>query len=173
MPTLYKTTLTPSADVATNATMTFAYPVVSGSALTSAGVITGSGAKMFSAGLQQMFTQGASNFSIAYGATIVVTYLGATTIPAGTPVDFFVPVGNYAVKSFQFPIDAQPKTAATTDSTGGTAADVAAAITNPAANATTSLTADVLAIKNALATLIAKQNAVLTILTNAGLMSAT
>ena len=46
-----------------------------------------------------------------------------------------------------------------TDSTGGTASATFAAIVNPAANATTSLTADVLAIKNALAEIAVQLNA--------------
>jgi hypothetical protein len=55
---------------------------------------------------------------------------------------------------------------AITDSTGGTAANTIAAITAPAANATTSLTADMTAVKDGLASVSAKVNTILTLLRN-------
>lgn len=50
--------------------------------------------------------------------------------------------------------------AAITDNTGGTSSSTFAAITAPAANATTSLTADMTAVKNALASIAARLNAI-------------
>ena len=55
---------------------------------------------------------------------------------------------------------------AITDSTGGTAANTIAAITAPASNATTSLTADMTAVKDGLASVSAKVNTILTLLRN-------
>jgi hypothetical protein len=55
---------------------------------------------------------------------------------------------------------------AITDSTGGTAANTIAAITAPAANATTSLTDDMTAVKNGLSSVSAKVNTILTLLRN-------
>ena len=79
-------------------------------------------------------------------------------IPAGTLFDFYLPqIGALN---------------ALTDSTGGTASNTLAAITNPAANATTSLTADILAIKNALASLAAKLALVQTALAHQNLNNA-
>ncbi len=48
-----------------------------------------------------------------------------------------------------------------TDSTGGSASDTVAAITAPGANATTSLSADMAAVKNAIASLTAKVNKII------------
>lgn len=127
-----------AAAVATNGTITLAYP---GSH--SSSTVKAAGAKLWSAGLMNMLSQAALGFSIAYGGTIVITYLGLTSIPAGSSFDFYLPIP-----------DAQD---ALTDSTGGTASQTLAAISATAANATTNLTADVLAIKNAIASLAAKQ----------------
>jgi hypothetical protein len=125
---------------------------------TAATAITASGAKLWCAGLQRMFTQGASNFSVSYSTDITITYLGSTSIPAGTRFDFYVPqIGALN---------------ALTDSTGGTASNTLAAITAPAANAVTSLTADMTAVKNALASLAAKQALLQTAIANANLNNA-
>jgi len=147
---LTKIVATQAADVATNATITLAYPAGYDSSK-----VKTTGAKLWSAGLQNFLTQTAGQFSVAYGASIVITYLGATTIPAGSVIEFFVPVP-----------DAED---ALTDSTGGTASQTLAAITAPAANATTSLTADMTAVKNGLASLAAKLALVQTALKNANL----
>ena len=56
--------------------------------------------------------------------------------------------------------------AAITDSTGGTASTTFAAITAPAANATTSLTADMVAVQNALAQIAVSLGALNTDITN-------
>jgi hypothetical protein len=55
---------------------------------------------------------------------------------------------------------------AITDSTGGTAANTITAIVAPAANATTSLTADMQACRLGLASVAAKVNTILTLLRN-------
>lgn len=66
-----------------------------------------------------------------------------------------------------------PGTAITsiTDNTGGTASATLAAITAPGANATTSLTTDMTAVKNGLATLSAKYDALLAACKTAGIAS--
>lgn len=55
---------------------------------------------------------------------------------------------------------------AITDSTGGTAANTIPAIVVPASNATTSLTADMTAVRTGLASVTAKVNTILTLLRN-------
>ncbi len=75
---------TPAANVATNGTVVFTYPAGYNASSFLAG-----GATLFSEGLETLFTEGASNFSVVYGASsATVTYLGATTIPAGTALRF-------------------------------------------------------------------------------------
>ena len=75
---------TPATAVATSGTVTFNYP----SGYNAASFVTG-GATMYSEGLETLFTEGASNFSVVYGASsATVTYLGSTTIPAGTALRF-------------------------------------------------------------------------------------
>lgn len=74
-------TVVPSSDVATNGTVVFTYP----GSRSAASYVTASGARLWSEGLETLFTQGASNFSLSYGgSTVTLTYLGATTIPVGT-----------------------------------------------------------------------------------------
>lgn len=154
---MQKTSVTLATAVATNGTITFAYP----SGQSSSTVITGSGAKLFAVGLQRMFAQGASNFSMAYGGSAVATYLGATSIPAGTVVDLFIPVPEYTVKgrerdNWSAP-DKQPLIAAIAGSTGtadGTwdavgstsGGDVSAAIKNNFAEVNTKIVAIVAAL---------------------------
>lgn len=65
--------------------------------------------------------------------------------------------------------DPQAATDAITDSTGGTGATTFAAITAPAANATTALTADMTAVKNALSEIATQLNALRTKLIAAGI----
>jgi hypothetical protein len=72
---------TVSSAVATSGTITFAYP---------SGFDEGSfrgtyGHTLYARGLQTTFVF-PSQFTIAFGASVVVTYLGSTTIPAGTEV---------------------------------------------------------------------------------------
>lgn len=150
-----------AAAVATNGTITLAYPA----GYTSANVKS-AGAKLWSKGLQQMFTQGASNFSIAYGGSIVITYLGATSIPAGTTFDFFLPIPD-AFDSL-------------TDSSTGTASETIAAFTNPvlstwngssvypSAAQATAIGAAFTVLVNAVASLAAKQALMQTALKNLG-----
>lgn len=149
-PSFVKITGAVSAAVATNGTITLAYPA----GYTSANV-KAAGAKLWAKGLMNMLNQAALGFSIAYGGSIVITYLGLTSIPAASEFDFYLPVP-----------DAED---ALTDSTGGTASETIAAIVAPGANATTSLTADMTAVKNGLASLAAKLALVQTALKNANL----
>jgi hypothetical protein len=136
-----------NADVATNGTIVLTAPA----GYTAATTITGAGAKLWSAGLQNLFTQGANNFSVSYSTDVTITYLGATTIPAGTKFDFFIP----KIAALD----------ALTDSTGGTASNTLAAITAGASYAQ----ADITAIKNALASLAARQAQIQTLLVNQNL----
>lgn len=78
----------PSAAVATNGTISFSLP--SGVA---AGDLLNAGAKMWVEGHEALYSVGASNFSFTKASPIVVTYLGATTIPAGTRVSLQVELG--------------------------------------------------------------------------------
>lgn len=136
-----------SSAVATNGTITLTAPV----GYTAATTLQAAGAKMWADGLGVLFTQGASNFSVSYSTDVTVTYLGATTIPAGTKFDFYIPV----IGAFD----------ALTDSTGGTASNTLAAITAGASYAQ----ADLTAIKNALASLAAKIALIQTALGNANI----
>lgn len=98
-------TLVPSADVATNGSLTFNYPAGRAKAdYAQAGEI------MIASGLQATFNVGASNFSLVYGTpSVVITYLGATTLPAGKQVTLQAPLTTYQAL------------ADLTDSTGGVA----------------------------------------------------
>ena len=71
---------TPAAAVAQNGTITFSYPTG-----TTAGDFASYGHKMFSRGLQKMFSQDEGTLSVSFGASdITLTYKGATSIPADT-----------------------------------------------------------------------------------------
>lgn len=75
---------TPASAIATNGTQVFTYP----SGYNASSFIYG-GATLYSDGLKTLFTEGASNFSVVYGASsATVTYLGSTSIPAGTRLRF-------------------------------------------------------------------------------------
>lgn len=76
--------VTVAADVATNGTITVAYPARSDS-----GTFVGTYAhKAWAAGLQRLLSAPA-DFTVSFGASnITVTYLGATSIPANTRVNF-------------------------------------------------------------------------------------
>lgn len=80
----HKTVLVvPSAAVAQNGTFTATLPTGF-----NAGQMASYGHKMFSRGLQMLFTQDAGQMSVSFsGATATVTYKGATSIPANTAVD--------------------------------------------------------------------------------------
>ena len=81
----------PSADLATNGTLVFNYPA-SRVKTDYAQALE----KMSSRGLQVDFSVGALNFSIAYGTTsATVTYLGLTSIPAGTTCTLQLPLAKY------------------------------------------------------------------------------
>lgn len=75
---------TPSSAVATNGTVTFTYP----SGYDASSFVAG-GATLWSEGLETLFNEGASNFSVSYGAlSATVTYLGSTPLPAGSALRF-------------------------------------------------------------------------------------
>lgn len=106
-------TLTLGADLATNGTAVFTYPTASPARAAAAYSSAAGAVLVASQGFEGVFNQGASNFSLVYGATTVtVTYLGATTIPAGTQLRLQAPLGAYDDL---------------TDSTGGTAGAALAA----------------------------------------------
>lgn len=138
-----------SAAVATNGTIVIPAPA----GYTAATTLTAAGALLWSKGLQTLLTQGTGNgtFSVSYSTDITITYLGSTTIPAGTEFDFYVP----QIASLD----------ALTDSTGGTASNTVAAITAGSSYAQ----ADLTAIKNGLASVIAKIAGIQTALKNAGI----
>jgi hypothetical protein len=79
---------TPATAVATNGTISFALP--SGVA---AGDLLDAGAKLWVEGHEALYAVGASNFSFTKASPIVLTYLGATSIPAGTRVSLQVELG--------------------------------------------------------------------------------
>lgn len=85
-------TVTPSADVATNGTVTFNYPAgrVKTDYAQNAGEI------LISHGLQTQFADQAGGFSIVYGtSSAVLTYLGSTNLPAGKSMTLQLPVATY------------------------------------------------------------------------------
>lgn len=137
-----------SSAVATNGTIVLTAPA----GYAAASTITGAGAKLWSRGLQNMFTQGASNFSVSYSTDITITYLGATSIPAGTSFDFYIPT-----------IGALD---ALTDNSAGTASNTLAVVTgptfawngstDPTAAEGTAINAAFTSIKNSIASLAAK-----------------
>lgn len=161
--TFLKLTTSPSAAVATNDTIVFTAP----SGYTAATTLTASGALLYAYGLGTLFTQGASNFSVSYSTDVTVTYLGSTSIPAGTQVDFFIP----QVDAF----------AALTDNSGGTASNTLAVVTlptlstwngssvYPSAAQGTAINAAFTSLTNAVASLAAKVASIQTALKNAGL----
>lgn len=83
---------TPATAVATNGTISFALP--SGVA---AGDLLDAGAKLWVEGHEALYSVGASNFSFTKASPIVLTYLGATSIPAGTKVRLQVELNPLAV----------------------------------------------------------------------------
>lgn len=135
-----------SSAVATDGTIVLTAPA----GYTSATTITGAGAKLWAAGLQTLFTQGSDEFTVSYSTDITITYKGDTSIPAGTAFDFYIP----QIASLD----------ALTDNTGGTASNTVAAITAGSSYAQ----ADLTAIKNGLASVIAKIAAIQTALKNQG-----
>lgn len=143
-------TVTPAAAVAINGTVTFTYPTTS-PVRAAASYKAASGATLAAKGLQKTFVQGASNFSLVYGASsVVLTYLGATSLPAGKSLTIQIPLADYEDIGLL------------TDSSGGTASetivDVPAAYTEATlANQIASLTAKI----NAVVAAQNKQNALL------------
>ncbi|WP_176074326.1 hypothetical protein [Brucella intermedia] len=114
-----------SAAVAKNGTITFTY---GGS--NNAATYAQTGETLAIPGLQLVLTKGANKFSLAYGASsVVATYLGETTIPAGTLVSISLPLSKFAK---------------ITDGSGGTASNAIATLADaPTANAIASLAAKV------------------------------
>jgi len=88
--------VTLGAALANGGTQAFTYPTAS-PARAAASYKSASGAKLVaSRGFQGNFAQGASNFSLVYGAsTVTLTYLGSTTIPAGTKLTLQAPLIDY------------------------------------------------------------------------------
>ena len=83
-------TVTPSADVATDDTITFTYASGAAAQWAQADEV------LIVSGLMNVLEQAADTFTLAYGATeVVLTYKDATTIPAGTPVVLQLPVATY------------------------------------------------------------------------------
>jgi hypothetical protein len=100
--------LTPSADVDTNDTMTFTYASGNASQFAQADEV------LIVSGLGNVLEQAADTFTLAYGATsVTVTYKDATSIPAGTQVVLQLPLAEYSQ---------------ITDNSGGTASNTIAAI---------------------------------------------
>lgn len=131
-------TVTPSAAVATDATVTFTYPTTS-PARAAASYKAASGAVLAARGLQTVINQGADTFTLAYGAySVVLTYKDATSLPAGKQLTLQIPLADYEDLTLL------------TDSSGGTASDTLAAITGSYVEAT---------IENTVASLAAKVNA--------------
>lgn len=117
-------TVSPSAAVAKDATITFTY------ASGNASQFAQSGEVLVISGLNNVLSQAANTFTCAYGgSSVVVTYKGNTSIPAGTAVTIQLPLAAYA------PL---------TDGSTGTASNAIAAITDaPTKNAIASLAAKV------------------------------
>lgn len=134
-------TVTPSAAVATDATVTFTYPTTS-PARAAASYKAASGAVLAARGLQTVINQGADTFTLAYGASsVVLTYKDATSLPAGKQLTLQIPLADYEDLTLL------------TDNSGGTASDTLADV--PAAYTEATLA-------NQIASLAAKVNAVAT-----------
>lgn len=88
-------TTTLGAAVATGQTITFTYPTKSPARAAASYAATG-GILVAAQGMEGVFLQQALGFSAVYGAsTVVVTYLGLTTLPAGTQVSLQAPTVFY------------------------------------------------------------------------------
>lgn len=81
-------TATESAQVDEDDTITFAYPA----GKTAADYSQAAGAVMVVHALQAVLDQGPTNFTLAYGATIVATWEHDTPIPAGSLVKLQIPL---------------------------------------------------------------------------------
>lgn len=132
-----------AADVATNGTITFAYPA----GVTSANVAAG-GEVLGLPSLQNVLAQASDTFTLAYGGTIVATYKDATTIPAGSTVALQIESIDAADANTDLP-------AATTTYRGAV---------KQSATQAASVAADI-------ATMVTDFNALLTKLKNAGIMA--
>lgn len=93
--------------VATDGTITFAYPA----GVTSANVISGSEVLGLPS-LQNVLSQAADTFTVAYSGSITVTYKDGTSIPAGSTV-------RLQIRSVDVATDADNIPAATTTVRGG------------------------------------------------------
>ena len=113
--------LVPATAVATNGTLTFTYP----SPYDAAADFAQTGEKLVVSGLQNVLAQAADTFTLVYGgASVVVTYKDATSIPAGTSVTLQLPVSDYKA------------VALLTDNSGGTASSTIPAVTGAYVEAT-------------------------------------
>jgi hypothetical protein len=88
-PTFAQVKVSLAAAVVQNGTFTVAYPTEPDGEPTDAGDFVGSGLghQAYFEGLQAFFTSPAG-FTVSFGASITVTWLGATSIPANTIVNF-------------------------------------------------------------------------------------
>lgn len=129
----------PATAVAKNGTIVFTYPTTS-PVRAAASYKAASGATLAARGLQKVFTQGASNFSLTYSTTTVtLTNLGETSYPAGKHLTVQLPLADYE------------DLVVLTDSSGGTASDTIAVQSGAYVQATQA---------NTIASLAAKINAV-------------
>lgn len=129
--------LSPAAAVATDGTMVFTYPSGNASQFAQSGEI------LVVSGLMNTLKQAADTFTLSYGSSsVTVTYKDSTSIPANTPVSIQLPLAAYAKL---------------TDSSGGTASNTIAAVAAGSSYAQ----ADLTALKNAVASITAKVNALI------------
>lgn len=137
-------TVTPGAAVANGGTVVFTYPTTS-PVRAAASYKAASGAKLAARGLQTVFTQGASNFSLSYSTTTVtLTYLGATSLPAGKQLTLQIPLADYEDITLL------------TDSSGGTASDTIVDV--PAAYTEATLANQIASLAAKVNALVAAQN---------------
>lgn len=105
-------TLYPSAAVATSGTMTFTYPSGNASRYAKSGEVLVVGGLM-----DTHVGAGAGKFSLVYGASsVVVTYLGSTSIPAGSKVVIQLPLAEkIALQTLSIPVQLASFTTAAAD----------------------------------------------------------
>ena len=156
MPALASASVTLASAVAADATFTLSYPAGS----TQASLTGCSGGKMVVNG-DGVYAEGTSGFTVAYGASLItVTNKTGASLAAGSVLT--LSFGRSDASGRYTPSILVPGPTALTDSTGGTASNTIAAITA----GSTYAQADMTATKNALASLAAKVNEIITALEN-------
>lgn len=149
MTALASATVTLATAVAADATFTLSYPTGSSQAS-----LTGSAGGKLVVNGDQVYAEGSSGFTVSYGAsTITVTNKTGASLAAGSVL--LLSFGRNDASGRYGPTILVPGPTALTDSTGGTASDTLAAITAGASYAQ----ADMTAVKNAIASLAAKYEA--------------